>query len=105
MFDYDDQYSRQKIQKQNMHKLLAHAKYGSRLFYSPKEAAEILQLSYYQVFTAIRQYRLDAIRIGSIWRIPWTAIMRFVEEEPRRESIERAYYEWVEANGGKKTWE
>lgn len=81
-------------------KLQTLAMYKERLFYSPKEAAELLGLSYFQVFMAIRMYRLDAVRVGCMWRIPWTAMIRFIEEEEFRNDISRYYNEWLKARGG-----
>lgn len=76
------------------------AAYKERVFYPPKEVAELLGLSYFQIFSAIRMYRLDAVRIGYMWRVPWTAIVRFLEEEEYRKDVTQCYYDWVRSRGG-----
>lgn len=75
------------------------AKYQDRVFYSPRDVAGLLHLSYFQVFQAIRFYRLDAVRVGLQWRIPFNAIIRYIEERSYRSTLEEAYYKWLAARG------
>ena len=97
---FDEFTTHQVSHAQIIKQLQLSASYSDKIFYPPKEVAEMLGLSYFQVFSAIRMYRLDAIRVGAMWRIPWTAIIRFIEEDEYREDLERSYGEWVKARGG-----
>lgn len=43
-------------------------------YYTPNEVAELLKVSRRSVYTWIKEERIDAVKLGSSWRIPASAI-------------------------------
>lgn len=67
--------------------LLAMAEHGS-VFYSVSDVARLSGYSGYQVYWAIWYCRLDAISVCGQWRIPYTAILEWIEQ---KEQLEQQY--------------
>ena len=80
---------------QIIEELELHNSYRHKQFYKPKEVASILGITYFQVLYAIRFYQLDAVRIGWIWRVPFNAIIRFMDDKVYREELVDSYYHWI----------
>lgn len=69
-------------------------------FYSVAETAAFLCLSKNEVKHLIRYYYLDAVRIEDCIRIPYNAILRYIEENESDRAQRRAYYTYIASHGG-----
>lgn len=69
-------------------------------FYSVAEAAAFLCLSEDEVECLIRYYYLDAVHIEGVVRIPYNAILRYLEEHEAERQRRRSYYSYIASNGG-----
>ena len=69
-------------------------------FYSVAETAAFLCLSEDEVEHLIRYYYLDAVHIEGVVRIPYNAILRYLEEHEAERQRRRSYYSYIASNGG-----
>ena len=58
-----------------------------RALYRPEEVAEVLSVGGSTVYAAIRDGRLESLKIGSSRRVPAGAIERFVERLREEQSV------------------
>lgn len=49
-------------------------------FYTIQEAAEALKVHYITVYRLIVTGELDACKVAGVWRIPATALLKYLEE-------------------------
>lgn len=54
------------------------AKFGQKWFYTLKETAGLLHWSYDQVFDAVHFYRLDAVKLLGLVRVPWWSLAEYL---------------------------
>lgn len=50
-------------------------------YYTPQQVAEKLQINIRTVYKWIREGKLKAVKVGDLWRISETELIRFVEEK------------------------
>lgn len=59
-------------------KIISAAKFGIKYSYKLKEAAGILHWSSDQIFDAVKFYKIDAIQVLGMIRIPWWALAEYL---------------------------
>ena len=69
-------------------------------FYSVAETAAFLCLSEDEVEHLIEYYYLDAVHIEGVVRIPYNAILRYIEDDGAERMRRRSYYTYIASNGG-----
>lgn len=69
-------------------------------FYSVAEAAAFLCLSEGEVEHLIEYYYLDAVHVEGVVRIPYNAILRYIEDNGDERKRRRSYYRYIAENGG-----
>ena len=67
-----------------------------KLFYKTREVAQLLHLSGYQIYYAIVRYRLDALQVCGVYRIPWFSIIDWIRDHKRIEHQFWAFQAYVE---------
>ncbi|MGD1834043.1 MAG: hypothetical protein ACPKOP_11920 [Sphaerochaetaceae bacterium] len=77
-----------------------HAVYSDKLFWTPKEASRLLELSGYQTYWLIWRCRLDALSICGEYRIPWFSIIDYLED---RKKIKRQFWAYKNLLTDKET--
>ena len=78
-----------------LRRIVSAARLGMKYNYTIKEAAGILSLSRDQVDCLIHSYRLDALAIGVIYRIPWYSLAEYILDPG--DDIEEALNEFIRA--------
>ncbi len=74
----------------NLESLLQHhAVYNDKLFWTPREVSRLLDLSKYQVYWLIWRFRLDAVYVCGVYRVPWFSIIDYMND---RKVIKRQYW-------------
>lgn len=75
--------------------VLHQAAENGRVFYTVKEAAQLLNKSGYQIYWSVYLYRLDAFRVCGDWRIPWTSIAIYKDDfrDAKRQLLD--YTAWI----------
>lgn len=71
---------------------LQNAASNGRLFYSIREVAGLLGISGFRVYYLVYYYRLDALVVAGEYRIPFTAVIDYLED---RHAIARQYRDWL----------
>jgi len=61
-----------------LRRIVSAARLGMKYTYTIKEAAGALSLSRDEIDHLIHSYRLDALAIGIIYRIPWYSIAEYI---------------------------
>jgi hypothetical protein len=74
---------------------------GIKYFYSLREAGGILHRTYDELLTLITEYRLDAVMVLSVRRIPWWDLAAFILDED--DDMEEALNEYLQANARRNT--
>jgi excisionase family DNA binding protein len=69
------------------------ARLGIKYAYTIKEAAGILSLSRDGIDYLIHSYRLDALCMGAVYRIPWYSLAGYLLDTG--DDIDAAFYEFV----------
>jgi len=67
---------------------------GSQFMYTIKEACGILGISRDMMNYLIHTYRLDALAIGTIYRIPWYSLAEYILDK-NDDDIEEVFNEYV----------
>lgn len=71
------------------------AYYGIKFFYDVYETARLLNETYKKVLALAVSCKLDCLRIRGTFRVPWWAILEYMEDRPRIEELERNYYGFI----------
>lgn len=58
--------------------IVSRARLGGKYFYTLKESAGLLHWSYDQIFDAVHFYRLDAVRLLGLVRVPWWSLAEYL---------------------------
>jgi len=61
-----------------LHRIASAARFGIKYTYTIKEAAGILALSRDSIDHLIHSYRMDALAMGVIYRIPWYSLAEYI---------------------------
>jgi excisionase family DNA binding protein len=69
------------------------ARYGAKYTYTLKEAAGILNVSRDVADYLIHTYRMDALAIGVIYRIPRYSLAEYILDQG--EDIDKAFYKYI----------
>lgn len=64
--------------QQTIEQIIQSAELGSQYLYSVREAAGKLHLTYDEIQTLIQFYRLDAVAIRRVVRIPWWSLCEYL---------------------------
>jgi excisionase family DNA binding protein len=71
------------------------ARLGAQYTYTINEACAILSLSRDSIDYLIHSFRLDALAIGIIYRIPWYSLAEFILEPG--EDVDEAFIEYIQS--------
>jgi len=77
----------------SLRRIIDAARFGVVYSYTIKEAAGILSVSRDVMDYLIHTYRLDALAIGTIYRIPWYSLAEYILEPG--EDIDKALYDYI----------
>ena len=78
-----------------LRRIIDAARFGAQYTYTIKEACGILGISRDSMDYLIHTYRMDAIAIGTIYRITWYSLAEYIIEPG--EDVDEAYYEYIRA--------
>lgn len=86
--------------RQDMAEYEENCRWNKVNFYSVAETAAFLCLSEDEVEHLIEYYYLDAVHIEGVVRIPYNAILRYIEDDGAERMRRRSYYAYIASNGG-----
>lgn len=69
--------------------------YGIQLFYDVYETARLLNENYKKILSLAVSCKLDCLKIRGTFRVPWWAILEYMEDRERIEELERNYYGFI----------
>jgi hypothetical protein len=76
-----------------LRRIVNDARFGAQYTYTIKEAAGILATSRDVLDNLIHSYRLDALFIKSIYRIPWYSLAEYILEPG--DDVDEVFYEFI----------
>jgi len=79
----------------SLRRIIDAARLGSAYTYTIKEAAGILSVSRDVMDYLIHTYRLDALLIGTIYRIPWYSLAEYIIDPG--DDVDEAYNEFIQS--------
>lgn len=85
------------VQKTDLiNRIIRNARYGFQYMYGVREAAGMMHISYDEIQTLLKFYRLDCIVIrGTIIRIPWWSFAEYLIDPA--EDMETALYDYLKS--------
>jgi hypothetical protein len=79
----------------SLRRIVDAARLGAKYTYTIKEASGILSISRDVMDYLIHFYRLDALSIGAIYRIPWYSLAEYILDT--EDDIEKALDEYIQS--------
>lgn len=76
-----------------LHRIIDLAYRGAKYAYTVKETCGILKISRDEMDHLIHYYKLDALSLGVIYRIPWYALSEYLLDAD--DSLEAAFDEYI----------
>lgn len=92
----DPQLSLFQLPRTSIATALQNAASNGRLFYSIREVAQVLGISGFRVYYLVYYYRLDALVVAGEYRIPFTAIIDYLQDRHRITQQYRDYLTLVD---------
>lgn len=89
--DLNDPGVREKI----IEALSVRRRYKNEVFYTLSEVSDLLGLSYFQVFTLCKWYKIVPVKIHQLVRIPVQELIDYLQEYERIYELEGNYYTWM----------
>jgi len=77
-----------------LHRITEAARLGSQFMYTIKEACGILGISRDMMDHLIHTYRLDALAIGTVYRIPWYSLVEYILDK-NDDDIKEVFDEYI----------
>jgi len=77
----------------SLHHIVNAARLGAQYTYTIKEACGILGISRDSMDYLVHTYRLDAVAIGTIYRITWYSLAEYIIDPA--DDIDEVFYEYI----------